>query len=350
MAAWSPKSQIRLRFWSFHEQEKIDEMFFRSLLKEALSHRNSLRLSGNAKRLVHGEVDGLPGLIVDQYDQVLVLQFLSAGVEVWREVLIRQLVDLTGLKCVYERSNVEVRKLEGLEKQCGLIRGNLPVNLFIEEHGLEYFVDVENGQKTGFYLDQRANRAKIQALSNGKEVLNCFCYTGGFSLNALRGGAKFVTSLDSSSQALKMAKSNAEKNGFGEERASWMETDVFACLRKFRDQGRYFDLIILDPPKFAPTKKHVEKASRAYKDINLLAMKLLNSSGLLASFSCSSAISHELFKKILASSAEDARLDFSILDKFSADQDHPHLLSFPEGEYLKGLLLQKRFCTTKQSI
>ena len=341
-AAWSPKSQIRLRFWSFKEQDQIDENFIHSRLQKALSNRSSSDLASNAKRLVHGEADGLPGLIVDQYNQILVLQILSVGMEYWREILIQQLIDLTELECVFERSDAEVRRLEGLERQCGAILGELSPNCSIEEHGLEYYIDVENGQKTGFYLDQRANRAKIQEISHNKEVLNCFCYTGGFSLNALRGGAKFVTSIDSSGQALQMAKLNTKTNGLPEEKTEWIEADVFMSLRKFRDQGRNFDLIILDPPKFAPTKQNVEKASRAYKDINLLAMKLLNEGGLLATFSCSSAISPELFKKILASSAEDARQDFSILDNFSADQDHPQLLSFPEGEYLKGVLLQKR--------
>ena len=341
-AAWSPKSQIRLRFWSFKEQDQIDENFIHARLQKALSDRSSSDLASNAKRLVHGEADGLPGLIVDQYNQVLVLQILSVGMEYWREILIQQLIDLTELECVFERSDAEVRRLEGLERQCGAILGELPPNCSIQEHGLEYYIDVENGQKTGFYLDQRANRAKIQEISHNQEVLNCFCYTGGFSLNALRGGARFVTSIDSSGQALQMAKLNTKTNGLPEEKTEWIEADVFISLRKFRDQARNFDLIILDPPKFAPTKQNVEKASRAYKDINLLAMKLLNEGGLLATFSCSSAISPELFKKILASSAEDARQDFSILDNLSADQDHPQLLSFPEGEYLKGLLLQKR--------
>ena len=340
-AAWSPESQIRLRFWSFNEQDQIDENFIYFRLKKALSYRSSSNLASNAQRLINGEADGLPGLIVDQYNQVLVLQILSVGVEHWKKVLIRQLVDLTGLECVFERSDAEVRRLEGLERQCGLILGKLPPNLLIQEHGIEYYIDVENGQKTGFYLDQRANRAKIQEISKYKEILNCFCYTGGFSLNALCGGAKFVTSIDSSRQALQMAKMNTKINGLPAAKTEWIEADVFKSLRKFRDQGRNFDLIILDPPKFAPTKQSVEKASRAYKDINLLAMKLLNAGGLLASFSCSSAMSAELFKKILASSAEDVRQDFSILDTFSADQDHPQLLSFPEGEYLKGLLLQK---------
>ena len=341
-AAWSPKSQIRLRFWSFKEQDQIDENFIHARLQKALSDRSSSDLASNAKRLVHGEADGLPGLIVDQYNQILVLQILSVGMEYWREILIQQLIDLTGLECVFERSDAEVRRLEGLERQCGAILGELSPNCSIEEHGLEYYIDVENGQKTGFYLDQRANRAKIQEISHNKKVLNCFCYTGGFSLNALRGGARFATSIDSSGQALQMAKLNTKTNGLPEEKTEWIEADIFASLRKFRDQARNFDLIILDPPKFAPTKQNVEKASRAYKDINLIAMKLLNEGGLLATFSCSSAISPELFKKILASSAEDARQDFSILDNFSADQDHPQLLSFPEGEYLKGVLLQKR--------
>ena len=341
-AAWSPKSQIRLRFWSFNEQDQIDENFIHSRLQKALSDRSFSDLASNAKRLVHGEADGLPGLIVDQYNQVLVLQILSVGMEYWREILIQHLIKLTELECVFERSDAEVRRLEGLERQCGAILGELFPNCSIQEHGLEYYIDVENGQKTGFYLDQRANRAKIQEISHNKDVLNCFCYTGGFSLNALRGEAKFVTSIDSSGQALQMAKLNTKTNGLPEEKTEWIEADVFASLRKFRDQGRSFDLIILDPPKFAPTKQNVEKASRAYKDINLLAMKLLNEGGLLATFSCSSAIGPELFKKILASSAEDARQDFSILDNFSADQDHPQLLSFPEGEYLQGVLLQKR--------
>ncbi|MDA0288543.1 MAG: class I SAM-dependent rRNA methyltransferase, partial [Proteobacteria bacterium] len=220
-AAWSPKSQIRLRFWSFKEQDQIDENFIHARLQKALSDRSSSDLASNAKRLVHGEADGLPGLIVDQYNQILVLQILSVGMEYWREILIQQLIDLTGLECVFERSDAEVRRLEGLERQCGAILGELPPNCSIQEHGLEYFIDVENGQKTGFYLDQRANRAKIQEISHNKEVLNCFCYTGGFSLNALRGGARFVTSIDSSGQALQMAKLNTKTNGLPEEKTEW---------------------------------------------------------------------------------------------------------------------------------
>lgn len=338
--AWSPQSQIRLRFWSFDERDTIDAAFFHRRLARAIEARKPLAAAGNAARIVHGESDGLPGLVVDQYGDVLVAQFLSVGTEKWRDAIVAALVEQTGAKAVYERSDADVRELEGLAPRAGLLYGTLPGNVDIEEYGIRYRVDIAEGQKTGFYLDQRANRRRIGQLAAGADVLNCFCYTGGFSLAALKGGANSVLSIDSSGEALAAARINAELNGLGE-RAEWLEADVFAHLRKLRDMGKQYDLIILDPPKFAPTASHVERAARAYKDINLWGLKLLKPGGLLATFTCSGGMSADLFQKIIAGSAWDARVEAQIVERFSADADHPVSLNFPEGDYLKGLLLRK---------
>jgi 23S rRNA (cytosine1962-C5)-methyltransferase len=293
-------------------------------------------------RLVHGESDGLPGVIADRYGEVVVLQLLSAGAERWRAELADGVRELTGCACVYERSDADVRELEGLPAKSGVLHGALPTaGVQIREHGLIYGVDVAAGHKTGFYLDQRDNRKRIGELSQGREVLNCFCYTGGFTLNALVGGAKSVLSVDSSAGALAQARDNLERNDLDAARAEWQEADVFKHLRVLRDQGRSFDLVVLDPPKFAPTAAFAEKAARGYKDINLLALKLLRPGGLLASFSCSGGISADLFQKILAGAALDAGAEASIVGHFCAAADHPVLLSFPEGDYLKGLLLRR---------
>ncbi|QNM97493.1 class I SAM-dependent rRNA methyltransferase [Chitinimonas koreensis] len=340
-AAYSPASQIRIRFWGFDEGEAIDRAFFRRRLQRALASRSQLALAGNAARIVHAESDGLPGLVVDRYGDVVVAQFLSAGPEAWREVIVDELMDLTGAAAVFERSDADVRELEGLAPRAGLIAGKLPEEVDIEEYGIRYRVDIEAGQKTGFYLDQRANRRRIGELATGADVLNCFCYTGGFSLAALRGGARSVVSVDSSAEALAAARVNAALNEVDGERAEWVEADVFQYLRKLRDMGRQFDLIVLDPPKFAPTAQHVERAARAYKDINLWALRLLKPGGLLATFTCSGGMSADLFQKILAGSAWDAHAEAQIVERFSADVDHPVSLNFPEGDYLKGLLLRK---------
>jgi 23S rRNA (cytosine1962-C5)-methyltransferase len=294
----------------------------------------------DAMRLVHGESDGLPGLIADRYGETIVVQLLSAGAERWRALWPSALVQLTGATNVYERSDVEVRTLEGLAPRTGPMMGETPARARIVEDGIAYDVDVVHGQKTGFYLDQRDNRHLAAALAPEAETLNCFCYTGGFSLSALRGGAKRVTSLDTSDEALGLARHNASLNGLEGPRAEWIAADVFAQLRKFRDQGRKFDLIVLDPPKFAPTEKHVPNAARAYKDINLWAMKLLAPGGHLLTFSCSSAVSPDLFQKIVAGAAADARADVQIRRHLGAALDHPVSIHFPEGEYLKGLWLQ----------
>lgn len=340
-AAYSPASQIRARVWSFQESESIDAAFLRGRLVRAIAARQSLDADTDALRLVHSESDGLPGLIVDRYADTLVVQFLSAGAERWRDTLIALLIELTGCTNLYERSDAEVRELEGLSPRKGILHGTLPVPLIIHEHGLKYYVDVEHGQKTGFYIDQRDNRKRIGELANGKDVLNCFSYSGGFSLSALAGGAKSVLSVDSSAEAMQQAQENLRLNNLPADQTQWLEADVFKTLRNLRDQGKNFDLIVLDPPKFAPTAQHASKASRAYKDINLWALKLLRPGGLLATFSCSGGIGPELFQKIIGGAALDAHVDAHVVGHFSASADHPVSLNFPEGEYLKGLLIRR---------
>ena len=343
-AAYSPVSQIRARVWSWNEAEEIGADFLRAHLRRAVDARKRLvsAEASDAMRLVHGESDGLPGVIADRYGEVVVLQLLSAGAERWRGEIANGLLELTGCACVYERSDADVRELEGLPATSGALHGALPAaGVQMREHGLAYAVDVAHGHKTGFYLDQRDNRRRIGELARDRDVLNCFCYSGGFTLNALAGGAKSVLSVDSSADALALAHNNLARNELDAARAEWQEADVFKYLRTLRDQGRSFDLIVLDPPKFAPTAAFAEKASRGYKDINLLALKLLRPGGLLASFSCSGGISAELFQKILAGAALDAGTDASIVGHFAAAADHPVLLSFPEADYLKGLLIRR---------
>ena len=343
-AAYSPASQIRARVWSWHEAEGIDSDLLRAHLRRAVAARGRLLRAedSDALRLAHGESDGLPGVIADRYGEMVVLQLLSAGAERWRSELAEAVRDLTGCACVYERSDADVRVLEGLPARSGVLHGALPsAGVQVREHGLAYGVDVAAGHKTGFYLDQRDNRKRIGELSQGREVLNCFCYTGGFTLNALAGGAASVLSVDSSGAALAQARDNLARNGLDAAHAEWQEADVFNYLRLLRDQGRSFDLVVLDPPKFAPTAAFAEKAARGYKDINLLALKLLRPDGLLASFSCSGGVSAELFQKIVAGAALDAGVEASVVGRFSAAADHPVLLSFPEGDYLKGLLVRR---------
>ncbi len=341
-AAYNADSQITARVWSWNEKDVIDKAFFRSRIADALAARRTLGLerNSNGMRIIHGESDGLPGLIVDQYGDVLVMQLGSAGPEHWRDTLADILHELCAPVCIYERSDSDGREREGLPQRCGVVRGALPDKVEVTENGLRFAVDVASGQKTGYYLDQRDNRAFTGTLAQDKDVLNCFCYTGGFSLYALRGGAKSVLSIDSSQEALELAQRNVELNGLDASRAEWQCADVFEALRKLRDQNRKFDLIVLDPPKFAPTAAFAEKASRAYKDINLLGFKLLRPGGLLFTYSCSGGISDDLFQKIIAGAALDAGVDAQIVKKLHAAPDHPVLLSFPEGAYLKGLVLR----------
>jgi len=344
-AAFSPASQIRARVWSFDEAEVPGPELFRKKIEAALALRRAAipAQASDAFRLVHGESDGLPGLIADRYADVLVVQIVSAGCERWREPLIEILRDASGCARVYERSDTEGRELEGLAPRVGAVSGAEPDGpTRILEHGIKYEVDVVSGQKTGFYLDQRDNRARVGFLAAGREVLNCFCYTGGFSLSALSGGARSVLSVDASAPALAMAKRNLALNGLEAGRAEWLQADVFEALRGLQRQGRQFDLVVLDPPKFAPTPKDAARAARGYKDINLNALKLLRPGGLLATFSCSGGVSPELFQKIVAGAAADAGASLVLRERFSAAPDHPVLVEFPEGEYLKGLLLERR--------
>lgn len=344
-AGYSPASQIRARVWSFQREEEIGVDFFRQRLKSALQWREKLIPPDetNAMRLVHGESDGLPGLVVDRYGDVLVVQILSSGAERWRANLVTLLADLTGIETIFERSDVDVRSLEGLPERTGLLHGrNAPGRLVIYEKELRYEVNVQTGQKTGFYLDQRRNRARLKAYAENREVLNCFCYTGGFTLSALAGGARRVLSIDSSGEALQMGRRNLGLNGLPDDRAEWLEGDVFQALRKLRDQARSFDLIVLDPPKFAPTAAQAERAARGYKDINLLACKLLRPGGVLFTFSCSGGISPALFQKIVAGAALDAGVEMVVVERLAQGPDHPVSLYFPEGEYLKGLVCVKQ--------
>jgi 23S rRNA (cytosine1962-C5)-methyltransferase len=299
-------------------------------------------VNSNAFRLVHAESDSLPGLVVDRYGDILILQSLTAGSEFWKETLADLLLEETGLETIYERSDADVRELEGLPNVTGPLRGDPPEKAVITEHGLRFEVNFTTGHKTGFYLDQRPNRLRVRELAQGRDALDCFCYTGGFTVNALAGGAKSVVALDSSVEALALGRENVQLNGHQAESVEWREGDVFQALRKFRDEGRSFDLIVLDPPKFAPTAAQAKKASRGYKDINLLAFKLLRPGGILVTFSCSGGVDAALFQKIVASAALDAGVDAQIVEYLSQGLDHPVALNFPEGAYLKGLVCLRK--------
>jgi 23S rRNA (cytosine1962-C5)-methyltransferase len=343
-AAYSPRSQIRARFWTFDIEESVDDAFFKRRIAGAVARRQALpELRGQqGLRLIHGESDGLPGVIADQYGDTVVVQLTSAGADKWRNAIVAGLVKATGCARIYERSDSDVRGLEGLEPATGWLHGAAPDSqLTIDENGVRLAVDIAGGHKTGFYLDQRDNRALLGQLAAGKEVLNCFCYTGGFSLQALAGGAAGVLSIDSSGPALEQARTSLALNPrLPAERAEWREADVFQALRDFRKQGRLFDLIVLDPPKFAPSAAHAERAARAYKDINLLGFRLLRPGGLLMTYSCSGGIGLELFQNVVAGAAHDAGREARIVRRLSGSADHPVALNFPEGEYLKGLLVQ----------
>jgi 23S rRNA (cytosine1962-C5)-methyltransferase len=337
-AAYSPLSQIRARIWTWGQWEQVDEGFFSRRIQRAYDIRAGLHQQTNSYRLVHGESDDLPGLVIDCYGSNLVIQVLSAGAERWKETIVSASCQVTKATGVYERSDVDVRRLEGLEEHAGLIRGELENPFELVENGIHFWADLEKGQKTGFYLDQRINRQKIIDYAKGRRVLNCFCYSGGFSLYALAAGAAEVVSVDSSAESVELARQNMQLNKFSVDRMTWVEADVFQYLRLLRDRGEKFDLIVLDPPKFAPTASQAERAARGYKDINLLAFKLLNPGGVLFTFSCSGGISADLFQKIVAGAALDAGIHTRILERLHPGPDHPVALNFPEGDYLKGLV------------
>ncbi len=344
-AVFSPTSKIRARVWSFSEADRIDAAFLIAACASSVKARSRFNVKSDSLRLVHGESDGLPGLIVDQYGDTLVAQFLSSGAERWKDVLADALLAATGLSKLYERSDASGRKLEGLPEVTGWLRGDGPTELVLQEHDWKLHVNIATGHKTGFYLDQRDSRnlfAQTTRRLKFERVLNCFCYTGGFTVAALTGGAAHVTSIDSSGPALEIAAANVALNGFEASRATFMDADVNASLRKFAAEGRTFDAIILDPPKFAPTISHAERAARAYKDINRLAFKLLAPGGVLFTYSCSGGVSADLFHKIVASAGIDAQVDGYITERMGGAPDHPMTINFPEGEYLKGLVVMRK--------
>lgn len=344
-AAYSPNSQIRLRAWSFDEAERIDAALMRRLVTTAVGWRARLAVPSDAVRLVHGESDGLPGLVVDRYGDTLVAQFGACGVERWKRPIVEALLAATGLAKLYERSDAAVRELEGLPAQTGWLAGEGPTALGIHEHDWRLRVDIAQGHKTGYYLDQRDSRARFAEVVRRlglQRVLNCYSYTGGFSVAALHGGATEVTSVDSSAAALALAQAHVADNGFDAARHAVLDADVNQTLRRLGAEGRRFDAIVLDPPKFAPTAAHAERAARAYKDINRLAFKLLEPGGVLFTFSCSGGISPDLFHKIVAGAGIDAEVDAALYTRLAAAPDHPMTLCFPEGDYLKGLALIRR--------
>jgi 23S rRNA (cytosine1962-C5)-methyltransferase len=343
--AFSPHSQIRVRAWSFDEGERIDAAFFGRRIDAAVARRAALAVTSDGVRLVHGESDGLPGLIVDRYGELLCAQFGAAGVERWRESIADALLAATGATRLYERSDASVRKLEGLEARSGWLRGDGPTTTSIAEHGWRLAVDVAHGHKTGMYLDQRDNRARFARLVRefgSRRVLNTFCYTGGFTVAAFAGGAGELTSVDSSGPALAQVQAHVADNGFDVAASEIAESDVNRYLRQAAADGRTWDAIVLDPPKLAPTAAHADRAARAYKDLNRLALQRLAPGGLLLTFSCSGGIGADLFHKIVAGAAADAGVDGDILHRLEAAPDHPATLAFPEGEYLKGLVIRRR--------
>ena len=341
-AAFSPSSKIRARVWSFNEAERIDAAFLSRQIDKAIKARSRFDIQSNGMRLVHGESDGLPGLIVDRYGDTLVAQFMSSGAERWKAVLADALLMHTGLSKLYERSDASSRALEGLPVATGWLHGQGALELVLQEHQWQLALNIAEGHKTGFYLDQRDSRKRFADTVRRmglQKVLNCYCYTGGFSVAALAGGAAHVTSIDSSAPAIEKARANVVLNGYDLARTQFMDADVNASLRQFGAEGRTFDAIVLDPPKFAPTVAHADRAARAYKDINRLAFKLLEPGGVLFTYSCSGGISADLFHKIVASAGCDAGVDGYITDRMGGAPDHPMTINFPEGEYLKGLVI-----------
>jgi 23S rRNA (cytosine1962-C5)-methyltransferase len=344
-AAFSPNSKIRARVWSFVETERIDASFFVARIAKAVRARGRFDIQSDGVRLVHGESDGLPGLVVDRYADTLVAQFSSCGVERWKTVIVEALLAETGLTRLYERSDASVRSLEGLPEATGWLAGSGATDLTITEHSWQLGLDIATGHKTGFYLDQRDSRRKFAEHAGRlqfQNVLNCYCYTGGFTVAALAGGAAHVTSIDSSGPAIEKAAANVALNGFDASRTTMLDADVNASLRQFHKEGRTFDAIVLDPPKFAPTAAHAERAARAYKDINRIALSILAPGGVLFTYSCSGGVSADLFHKIVASAGIDAGIDAFITERLGGAPDHPMTVNFPEGEYLKGLVLLRK--------
>jgi 23S rRNA (cytosine1962-C5)-methyltransferase len=339
--AYSPHSQISVRIWTFNPEEEINEDFLRNKIQRAIESRkliyNNKEMS--ACRLVYAESDSLPGLIVDRFGDYIVCQFLSAGPERWKKEIVEILNKVMHPEGIYERSDTSARLKENLPEISSLISGEMPPkDIQINDGRYEFSINIREGHKTGFYLDQRHNREITGRYLNDLEVLDCFSYSGGFTIAAIKGGASKVTMVDSSADAIALAKLNIELNNLDISKVEPIEDNVFNLLRKFRDSRRNFDAIILDPPKFAESEKNINSAGRAYKDINLLAIKLLRTGGILSTFSCSHHMTSELFRRTVAYAAMDAGRDVQIIQQLHQAPDHPISLNFPEGEYLKGLI------------
>ncbi len=341
--AYSPESQIRIRVWSFDESQEIDRDFFFDKLQKAQARRDWFISQGKLTgyRVVAGESDGLPGVTIDKYDNFIVCQLLSAGADFHRYTIVNCLTELYPGCHIYERSDVDVRKKEGLEPVTGwLTEPRDSTECIIEEHGIKIHVDVATGHKTGFYLDQRDSRIASGKFAKDKTILNCFSYTSTFSLHCAANNAKEVTNVDVSQAALDMGKRNLELNGLADANVSFVKEDVFKLLRKYREEKRRFDMIILDPPKFVESKAQLTGACRGYKDINMLAMQLLNPGGLLLTFSCSGLMEASLFQKVVADAALDAKRNVYFVERLQQAADHPISSNYPEGYYLKGLACQ----------
>ena len=337
---YNPRSQIVVRLLTWEEHEAIDRAFWERRLRAALARRDALTHDAtNAYRLVFAESDGLPGLIVDRYDRWLVLQALTWGIATAKPLLVELLQELVAPRGIYERSDVDVRAQEGLEPSTGLLAGEEPPEkVAIVEHGLHFAVDLRHGHKTGFYLDQRENRRAVAAYAAGRDVLNVFSYTGAFAVYAAAHGARSVTNLDSSTEALRAAEEHLHLNGLARETDRALAGDAFQVLRALKEQGERFDLVILDPPKFAFSRGQVLAATRGYKDINMLGLSLLRPGGILATFSCSGLVSEDLFQKVVFGASLDVGREARILQRLGQGPDHPVLLTFPEAAYLKGFL------------
>jgi 23S rRNA (cytosine1962-C5)-methyltransferase len=342
--AFSPSSQLRVRLWSFDDEPltpaTMTALFGRSAaLRDEQVFSNVAGDETDGARLIFGEGDGLPGLIVDVYADTAVLQCQSAGAETLKPLVVDWLVHTRQVARVVDRGDAEVRKKEGLPLTKGILHGSAPQEpLRTREHGLSFRVDVESGHKTGFYLDQRDSRHLLRGLSRDKTVLNCFCYTGGFSVAALAGGARHVTSVDTSQAALELGQRNALDNGFSDERHDWLKGDCFDVLTGLRDDGERYDIVILDPPKFAPSAQHLEKAARGYRELMMRGLEVTKPGGLLMTFSCSGAVDREYFRQILLEASLNVSRDVQLLAELGHSRCHPVPVGFPEGEYLKGLL------------
>lgn len=337
-AFYSPASQLRARVLSFNQNEIIDIVFFRNRIIKAINFRKNLKINSNAYRLIHSESDNLPGLIVDYYNNILSCQFHSTGINLWKDEIIKILIELFNPIAIFDKSDEEICTKEGISCNNGLIYGESDGKIVITENAIKFNVDIINGHKTGYYLDQRDNRLILSEYCENKSFLNCFSYTGGFGLFAAKGNASHITNMDISDSALNIAKDNILLNDFEENKFENVQADVFKLLRTYRDSRKEFDVIVLDPPKFASSSSQLEGALRGYKDINLLALKLLKPGGILMTFSCSGHITNDLFHKMFAGAAIDSKKYVKILKYLSQSPDHPILMNFPESNYLKGIL------------